>query len=67
MMSLNKSVNAKFRLGRLVNKNLIIEMLANSHFSEEIKLLLFSMNKCLRQLIIENLKLLKGIPTCVEL
>ncbi|TNV82616.1 hypothetical protein FGO68_gene14768 [Halteria grandinella] len=58
--------SAKFRLGKLVNKNLIVSVLATSHFSEEIQALLYSLNKCLRLLIIENLKLLKDIPSCVE-
>ena len=60
---MQQAITARFRLGKLVSKHIIVMALTTSFLNEEIQELLYSLNKGLRTLIIENLYLLKGIAS----
>lgn len=56
---------ARFKLGKLVSKHHIIEVLSYSHYQEDASFTLYTVNRSLRALLIENHKLIEKFDSCI--
>ncbi len=66
MKTSNLAVGPKFKMGKIVSKNLIIEVLAYAETYEEIINKLLFTNNSKRSLVIENLNLIRNQAILME-